>query len=333
MMWFIDGFDYLTIANMGLKWDNSPSSYSLVTGAYGKGKAIVPSSGASLTKTLSQNFTSTANSAFHVFVSTLAADVIHVWQDTGSNQCDLRMDATGALFFTRNGTQVGSKSTYRLVPGSEYWLEAQVAISSTVGQANLYVGPTQVLAQTGLNTQTTANSYFNQVVIFGNNLGTTGVTNIDNYHFWDATAGDVTSYPYGEHIIDTELADAVGTNSQWNKGGTTINANNYQQVNEANEDGDTTYVWMAASGAGDIDSYQFTDLQESTMPVGGIGTVAVNTIDRIDDAGPHSFQNYILSSGNSAVSSSISPNSSYINHQRFFGTDPNTSPGWTIAGI
>ena len=42
---FKDGFDYLTAANLGLKWDSSPSGLSVVTGAYANGKAASIGSG------------------------------------------------------------------------------------------------------------------------------------------------------------------------------------------------------------------------------------------------------------------------------------------------
>jgi hypothetical protein len=319
---FCDGFDYLVAANLNLKWDSSPS-WSIFSGVYGKGKAVQGNANP-LTHTLATNYAS-GMCAFHLQSVSLIAEQIHLWSDTGTIQVDLRRDVTGAFFFTRNGTTIGSTSSYRISAASTNWIEAQVIIHGSLGQANLYVNGVSVLTQTGLNTQATGNSYFNQI-----SLKTQNANNsiFDNYHFWDFTVGDAaTGFPYGEHIIEASLAIAVGTNTTWNRGGTNT-GNNYSQVNEANEDGDTTYVWMSSSGAGDIDSYGFATQQTP----GSIGFVAINTIVRIDDAGPHTYEHYTLSSGSSNVSAALTPGASYLNIQTFQGTDPHTSALWTTAG-
>jgi hypothetical protein len=41
---------------------------------------------------------------------------------------------------------------------------------------------------------------------------------------------------------------------------------------------------------------------------------------------------FTQSSAATALSSNVSPGAAYSNSQRFFGTDPNTSTAWTIAG-
>ena len=331
-MKFMDGFDYLTNPNLALKWDSTITNWnSLTPGIYGKGSAILIHDANQLIHTLNANYASGCI-GMHIQVNYLpgANIAFMLWKDAATTQVDLRIDATGALFFTRNGTAIGSSTLpqYRLTSGQTYWIEAQVVIDSSLGQANLYINSNSVLAQTGLNTKNTSNLYFNQVGIQGSNTYS-NLLNGDNFHFWDLSVGDVGGFPYGEHIIDTQLANAVGTNTTWNEGGSIINASNYAQVNEAHEDGDTTYVAMSASGAGDIDSYGFANLVETA---GTIGTVAINTIARIDDAGPHTYEHYTLSGGTSALSSDISPGANYLNEQTFQGTDPHTGVAWTLAG-
>lgn len=320
-MLFMDGFDYIAQNNNIIKWDNNTNS-TPVTGVYGKGKAM-PMSSTALTKTLASNLT-TGMDGFHVFLTAIGTLVLFRFFDSGSLQVDLRMDATGHLFFTRNGTTIGSTSTVQLQPNNYYWIEMQVTISTTVGVANLYINNVSALAGSSLNTQNTANAFFNQIQIASNSAVT-----VDSFHCWDSTAGDVTAFPYGEHIIDTRLANAVGTNSAWTKQGTS-HPSNFQYVNEANEDADTTYVTDTPGVLPLIDSYGFPALLEST---GTIGTVAINTVDRIDDVGPHTMDHYTLSGGVVGLSAAISPSSTYNNHQTFRGTDPNTSAAWTVANL
>lgn len=325
-MQFMDGFDYLTAANIGLKWDPS-SSVVISTGVFGKGKAI--SGNFTVVKTLPSNFV-TGFQGFHYFTGSFGAGyTICSYIDASTTQVDLRVDATGAPFFTRNGTTIGSVSTTRFSSNQWVWIETKAVINSATGEASLRVNGTAILTQTGLNTQATANAFFNKIQVTQGGFGNQTQL-LDNYHFWDATAGsgnDPSTF-FGEHLIDTSLAIAAGSNTQWLKGGSTINANNFQQVNEANEDGDTTYVFMSASGANDIDSYQFASMLETS---GTIAIIAIDTIDRIDDAGPHTFDDFVKSGASTSLSAAISPSASYLNHQMFFALDPQGSVAWTLT--
>lgn len=318
-MQFIDGFDYIAQNNNAVKWDNN-INHAFVTGIYGKGTALTI--GSTLTKTLPSNFT-TGMAGFHIFSSSYVSETLFRLLDAGTVQVDLRTDGTGKPFFTRNGTTIGSTSTTALVANTWYWIELQVTISTTVGVANLYINNVSVLAGSSLNTQNTGNAFFNQmalVAVSPNFLA-------DSFHFWDSTAGDFTGFPYGEHIIDTRLPNAAGSNAAWTRGGTITGAN-FSQVNEANEDADTTYV--VSSTANQIDSYAFPAMAETA---GIIGTVAINTVDRIDDVGPHTMDHFTKSGASTALSAAISPSASYLNHQTFRGTDPNTSAAWTLTNL
>lgn len=319
-MKFMDGFDYLITTNNGLKWDSAPIG-TLLPGVYGNGKCINLGTGAGLTKTLPTNFV-TGMMGFHFSIPSIAASrSICAFLDAGVDQVDLRTDTTGALFFTRNGTTIGSVSTFRITPNQFYWCEVKVTVDPSAGVASLFINATAILTQTGLNTRASANSFFNQVILVGNN----GNSTYDSFHFWDTSAGDVNGFPYGEHLIDTELAVGAGSHTDWSEFPAT--GANFNKVNEPNEDGDATYVFSATPNQ--IDSYQFANLR----PTGGtIGTIAINTIDRDDDATPRTFDHYSLSGGSSNLSAPFTPGSNYINHQSFVGTDPNTGSAWTVSG-
>src|SRR5437660_6972496 len=107
----------------------------------------------------------------HLFVASLAGNpaVVFSFQDAATVQVDLRMDNTGSFFFTRNGTTIGSTSSFRAIANNWYWLEQQVTIDPAVGVAKLYVGNLQILNGTGLNTRATSNSFFQKLVLSGVN--------------------------------------------------------------------------------------------------------------------------------------------------------------------
>lgn len=314
-----DGFDVNTAAQASLKWSPVSSNGNLVTGIYGKGSAIA---NADRSKTPGPN-TVTGFQGFHFFYATVAAVAICGWNDGVSIQTDLRLDATGAFFFTRNGTTIGSVATgNRISAPAWYWLCPKVKIDNTTGEASLQVNGVQILTQTGLDTQNTANAFFTTFNIKASNNNHA----IDSWHGWDDSAGDNFNTYITETIIDTQLATAVGSNTNWTRGGTNT-GNNFSQVNENPEDGDTTYNLSNTINL--IDSFGFHNLDEIS---GAILDVAVNTVDRNDDGLAHILNHYVKSSSAVALSGSISPTASYLNHQSFNTHDPNTSANWLIAG-
>jgi len=319
MLRFKDGFDYLTSGDIGKKWASGTVG-SVVTGVYGKGKAV--NNVANLTNpvaTIAEGF-----QGFHFLYNIGSAVTIDFFQDTGSVQVDLRVDATGALFATRNGTTIGSVSTFRMTVGTSYWIVFHVKISTTAGVAEIAVNGT-VIANSGvtnLNTQATGNATYNQVKL---NSGASQ-NSFDSFHYWDTAGGDNFSTFIAETIIDTKLAAGVGSNETWTQGGTT-HAHNYLQVNEANEDGDSTY--NASLTPNQIDSFDFVNLDESS---GTVLDVAINTISRIDDATPRVYDHFLKTGASTALSSGISPSGSYLNYQTFHPTDA-SGAGWTVTTV
>ena len=315
-MIFMDGFDYYSATQMTRKW-TAVSGPVLQTGVYGNGKAMAFNSAS---VNLPANY-ATGLIGFHIFVpSAFTAQTLWQFKDAGTIQVDLRIDATGALFFTRNGTVLGSPSSNRLAANTWYWLEVKVTINSSTGAAEVRVNGTSWLALSAQNTQTSASAFFNQI---GNAVGT-GAWFWDSFHFWDTT-GSLNNTWIGEHAISTLFPNGAGSHTDWTKSG---GAANFSQVNENPADDDTSYNF--SNTAGQIDSYAMADLVQTA---GTIAAVAINTVDRVDDASPHVIHHYYLSSGVAAESPDISPSSGYANHQSIRETDPNTSAAWTIAGV
>lgn len=92
-----------------------------------------------------------------------------VFYDNGSIQVDLRINSTGTLFVTRNGTQIGSTSTNAIATGVWYRIEFQATIDPSAGSIEVRVNGSSTgwIPPTGsLNTRNTTNSSFNQVGIF-----------------------------------------------------------------------------------------------------------------------------------------------------------------------
>ena len=269
-MIFMDGFDYYNSSQINRKWDSSNAA-SFVTGVYGNGKAIQGPN--SWVKNLGANVV-TGFMGFHFFVPAgFGAMTICAFRDAGTVQVDLRLTASGTLQLTRNGTVLGT-STSILSGNTWYWIEVKVTIDPTAGVAEVRVNgiSTGWITLSGQNTRASANSYFNQVALPGS------TATYDSFHVWDTT-GTINNTYIGEHAISTLFPNGAGTHTDWTKSGGTAN---FSRVNENPADDDTSYNF--SNTPGNIDSYAFGDLVPTA---GSVAAVAINTVDRVDDASPH----------------------------------------------
>lgn len=317
MVIFEDGFDYITVANSTRKWDNATGT--LVTGVYGVGSAVQGL--IQRTETLPTSYV-TGFMSFHYYTDVLTSNpsVICAVLDAGTAQCDLRIDATGKLFFTRNGTTIGSVSTLGLLANTWYWLVVKLTINNTTGVAEVKVDNTSYLTGSGLNNRNTANNSFSQVRL---DTSAGRGQRHDNFAFWDTTAGDLTGYPTNELVVDTRLVTGAGADADW----TPSAGSNFQNVDEANSNDDTDY--NSSTTVGQKDTFAVANVGPAA---GTIVNVAVNTIDRRDDPTVHTVSHRVKSSSATQDGTAFTPTSSYLNHQTIFPTDPNTSAAWTVAG-
>jgi hypothetical protein len=319
---FADGFDYLSIAQSNRKWDNVTGS--LVTGLFGYGSAL--QGAAQRVKTLGANYT-TGFVSFHYYTGDLQADIPIAFMDANTVQVDLRRDATGGLQFSRNGTLLGSVSTSKLVANTVYNMVVKLTVDASAGVAEVKINGTLYLTLSSQNTKATSNTFFNQLRI---DTAASRTQRHDNFVFWDtsATSGnDLTGYPSADLIVDSAWVTGAGADAQW----TPLSGTNASNVDDnagtsTGADDDTTY--NSSLTPGQIDDFAVGALHAGS---GTIITIAVNTVDRIDDATPHTASHHIKSSSATADSAVFSPSAGYMNHQSFFPLDPNTSAAPTVA--
>lgn len=313
----VDGFDYESIAQAGRKWTSMAGT--IVTGLFGIGHAIQGFNGL---MTLATNFT-TGFVHFHYYSGSLAnAHTIVAFKDAGTTQVDLRRDATGALVLTRNGTVLGT-STLRLVANTVYDIVVKLTVDNSAGIAEVKVDQTSYLALSSQDTEATANAFFNQITVTAS-ADNTQV--IDNFFFWDTTSGsgnDLTGYPTGTPIVDTAFVSGAGANADF----TPLSGTNASNVDDnPNADDDSTY--NSSVTVGNIDTFAVDALHAGS---GTIIAIVVNTVDRIDDATPHTVSHRVKSSSATVDGAAFNSSASYNNHQTIFTLDPNTAAAPTVT--
>jgi hypothetical protein len=168
---------------------------------------------------------------------------------TGANQCDLRMNAAGQLFFTRNGTVIGSTSTFALTPGVWFYLEFKALFSTSAGgTCEARVNSVAVVTSTGLTNAT----------------GTAAAALVDyagqpgwyfrDFYALDTGTGANVSYLGDINVVEL-YPDGPGVNSAW-----TANVGPFSITSVANASGgNTVYTGTITGGAGNAYvGYNFT---------------------------------------------------------------------------
>jgi hypothetical protein len=334
-----DGFDHYDAAHEVWNSSNSPL-YSSAYARFGAAPGCVAQgmrlgASGSKTKILKANVQTVIFSfAFMVAAPPSLANGIFVnAQDNGTNQAGFTIEPNLSMTVRRtpSGTILGTTAPGVLTAGAWAWLDLVLNIA-TSGYAQIYIntplGPggvpgVPVLSATGINTQQSANAYCNIIQI-----GDLAI-NIDQYTYWDDfhchDAGGVA--PNGilgaGTRIYTKMPNAPGALSNWTPTGAGAN---WDCVQEVPPDDDTTYVLAGSS-------------VEDNYGIASAGIGASNTVNgivrrsrmRMDDAGPHTFQNGIRSNGVDQLGGIASVASGYAYTDSCSIIDPNTGQPWTAA--
>jgi hypothetical protein len=99
-------------------------------------------------------------------VSSLASlrTLMALWTDGGVNN-NIRVETSGAITFTNTIGPLVTSAAGLVVANTYYYLEAQVRLDASAGSVELRLNGTQIAQATGINTNTSTGSLFQQVRI------------------------------------------------------------------------------------------------------------------------------------------------------------------------
>ncbi len=259
-------------------------------------------------------------------------DFIIGFLDVGTLQCFLGVTPLGALqFYTQSftglATAIGPASANGLIaPSSKpnHGIEIQVTFSASAGSVECYLDGALVIALTGsLNTIKSANAYANQVQIGsgGSGFSPTNGDYCDYLRVWDST-GSYQNVPVGYDVRKlTKLPQGAGDYTQWTANGA---ASDWQCVDDASPDGDSTYV----SSAGlNYDSYAMGTSGLSGVP----SQVVVKSYVRKDDGATRTLQTGVRSGSSNGLGSAATMGSTYAWVDGCISVDPATGSPPTAA--
>lgn len=339
-MAFLDSFDDRATADIGAKYTN----YSLVGGAQfttaitsaaGRGgtNGLRLTRGASATTTsLDLGVTIASTSRYFICMARRWSKLptsgnyrtIAAVRDAGTTQCELRLYGDGLIRLYRGSTLVtGAVSSISFSTDTYYHFEWDVTVHNTTGASELRVnGSTVAFAVTNQNTRNGAANQiteFNFRCIPSDTLNDTSWT--DDMDDFIGHGGTVFA---GDCRVGYLPVDGAGTYGDWTPNGA---GTLYECVDDAAQDGDTTYASSATIGHKMTFSFANVPVTATIKYVNHVG-VAKKT-----DAGTRTIAPRVKSGGSEQVGSNISPGTTYTYYSAAIDTDPATGVAWTPSGL
>lgn len=320
---FIDGFDHYAIGDITKKWTSIvPTAVAIVAGRTGNCFRIsnAASTGSSLVKTIDAQATWTVGFAMKIDNALLATEFFQVY-DGSTKHLYLQVEPTNRLSVYHGAGTLLATSTNTIPTGAWFYVEFKFKIAdSPNGTYELRVNGSStgwVPAATG-DTRNAGNATADNFrFVVGNWNGQ--VVYIDDLYIADTQAGVDTFL--GDVKVETLLPNADGTNSQF-VGQDGNSTSNYQNVDEAAVDSDTTYNYD--STVGHRDTYNYPSTTQTT-----INGVQVNGMIRKDDAGARTVSLTCISGVTTDDATAVSPGVGYANFSKIYEKDPNGSIAWT----
>ena len=140
--------------------------------------------------------------------------------NSNNNQCDVRMNGTGQLFFTRNGTVIGSTGANSIIPNAWSYIEFKASFSTTgTGTCEARVNGVVFATSSSLtNATTTAKGWGAEFVT--ENSGNAAA--MDFYVLDTDSSSGGSGNPNDDYLGDITVAEVypngAGVHSQWSQG-------------------------------------------------------------------------------------------------------------------
>lgn len=322
----VEGFDHYTTATAGGKVQlDGNSEINLSAGRFQGGGALITANASVSTEnylSLGANFSEVIVGFALYFDNTgteipAYTEVLAFVANTGSVQCMLQLGTGNTLYFTRGSSTVIANGSTPLVQGTWNYIEVRVVISDTVGEVEVKLNGVEEMNETAVDTKNTSVSSVNQVYFGSCRWQDSG--RIDDVYAV-STAGSVNNDFLGDCRVDTLTVTGNGTTNQWDA---LVGPSNYQDVDDATPDDDTTYISTAVDG--EIDLFDIENMSQASDVFG------VQVVARAEkpDAGDAFLRLGVRSGGKNYFGPDQGLAVGYTHLKQIFETDPHTKGLWT----
>lgn len=231
---------------------------------------------------------------------------------------EIRMETNGTLSVYLSFTKLGTTANAVTVD-TWHFLEFKVFTNNTTGRYEIRVNNAVWLIHDNVDTQIATDAYHSAI-----RLGAMFAVNVhwDDLYVLDSTGTGGTDF-LGSRQIKLYSPDGDGDTNDW----TPLSGNNYENVDEAESDGDTSY--NETNTPNDVDLYDYADATDLTT----IDAIKISSDIRVD-MGSMDIKTLIKSDGTTSEgpAETITSNT-FVNQYRISEEDPNTSAAWTQGGL
>jgi hypothetical protein len=193
--------------------------------------------------------------------------------------------------------------------------------STTVGVIKVWLNGVLVIDQTGINTGTNTTGRFRLMNAVNNGSGNRN--RLCNVCCFYMTSGDAA---YGETSVATLRANGNTATADYTANGA---ASGYECIDDADQDGDTTYISLAAATGSSI-----FDMSALDAGYDVVHAVSVSQVARKSDAGACTSRLGIVQGGSTSDGATFAPNQTYsFSSQDVFTVDPASGVAFTNADV
>ena len=236
----------------------------------------------------------------------------------GQTQLQIKISTAGVIYAYTN-SNLGSASK-TVTSNRWYYLSVGVTFSDTTGAVQIYLDGEEILNLTNVDTQ--ANGNLECQTIKFESPSRYGY--LDDFYVAD-DSGTVNNTIIPEVKVISLAPNADTTQKDFLP---STGTDNYAMIDEASQDGDSSYVY--SSYTGDEDLYEFEDLPADVSSVKGIKTMAKA---RKTDADIVQSEFVINSNSIENTSNSFNQSTTYVVQSSIFNLDPNGDIEWTPSSV
>jgi hypothetical protein len=294
-----------------------------------------PSSSSSLRRVLGGAKTTVGiGAAFYFANLPPVARIVRIFDFRDANnvvQVSIGLDTTGTISAYRGtvngGTLLGVTASPSVSAETYQHIEAMVFFSQTVGTVEVRVNGVTVLSLTGLDTVASALVEASQISVAGC-TGSNGVTtDVDDIFCYDDT-GSFNNTFLGDRRVLTLFPDADTVQADWTPVGS---GTGFGAIDEANPDGDTTYISAGVPGSPTPTSeFGMENLPAGVSAISGV--VLVN-MSRKTEAGAANVQMSVISGASETAGTDQPMTEIYTYRQDVFEIDPDSAAPFTTAEV
>jgi hypothetical protein len=339
---FMDSFDHYVTADLLEKWSTSAvtgAASAISIGAVGRrstsglrwATGTVASNSGNCTKVLAPgDATCVIGFALNVASGTVgtAGLTIAALRDGSTTQVALRLNQDLSLSVLRgpnaSGPSILGTTSSPITAGSFVYIEWKTTIHNTAGTTEVRLNGAPVLSLGTLDTQNTGTTQYTAVMIgnvetIANQVASSKTVDWDDLYVCDGTGSAPLNTFLGDVRVDVRSPTAAGATTGW----TPSAGANYQTVDDAAPDDDTTYTTATTVGLTDTFVYQDAPVAGATI----FGLQHVLSAKKMD-AGTCSLAPVTRIGTTDYPLAAQNPSTTYAYYLAIQSTNPATSATW-----